>query len=82
MLFRSEGKSTGDEQFGKKRVRSLVTGALDSGPDGVIEAVRWQGPGYVFAVQWHPEFLHPDDASVLSPAPILDDFMSAVRERR
>lgn len=50
--------------------------------DGVIEAVRWQGPGYVFAVQWHPEFLHPDDVSVLSPAPILDDFVSAVRERK
>jgi len=34
-----EGKNVRDEQFGKKRARSLVTGALDAGPDGVIETV-------------------------------------------
>ncbi len=49
--------------------------------DRVIEAIRWQGRGYVFAVQWHPEFLHPADKTVLNPAPILDEFLTAVRER-
>ena len=51
-------------------------------PDRVIEAMRWQGRGYVFGVQWHPEFLDPGDASVLSPMPILDEFLDAVRQRR
>ena len=50
-------------------------------PDRVVEAMRWQGSGYVFGVQWHPEFLDPDDPSVLSPMPILDEFLGAVRER-
>ena len=28
-------------------------------PDGVVEAVESEGPGYVVAVQWHPEKLPP-----------------------
>jgi len=52
-----------------------------SEPDRVIEAIRWQGRGYVFGVQWHPEFLHPTDETVLSPAPILEEFLNAVRKR-
>ena len=31
--------------------------------------------------QWHPGFLHPSDPSVLDPAPILEEFLTAVRER-
>jgi putative glutamine amidotransferase len=50
-----------------------------SEPDGVIEAVRGTGKGYVFAVQWHPEFHAPGDASVLDSAPILDEFLLAAR---
>ena len=49
--------------------------------DGVVEAIRWRGRGYVFGVQWHPEFLHPADDTVLDPAPILDEFLAAVRKR-
>jgi gamma-glutamyl-gamma-aminobutyrate hydrolase PuuD len=49
-------------------------------PDRVVEAMRWRGRGYVFGVQWHPEFLHPGDATVLDPAPILDEFLTAVRK--
>jgi putative glutamine amidotransferase len=60
--------------------RDLTVEAL-SESDGVIEAIRRQGSGYVFAVQWHPEFLHPLDTTVLDPAPILDEFLTAVRER-
>ena len=26
-------------------------------PDGMVEAIRWKGPSYVFGMQWHPEFL-------------------------
>jgi putative glutamine amidotransferase len=25
-----------------------------SEPDRIVEAIRWTGPGYAFAVQWHP----------------------------
>lgn len=49
--------------------------------DRVIEAVRCQGSGYVFGVQWHPEFLRPGDETVLDPTPILDEFLSALRKR-
>jgi gamma-glutamyl-gamma-aminobutyrate hydrolase PuuD len=52
-----------------------------SAPDQMIEAIRWTGKGYVFGVQWHPEFLNPADQTVLSPVPILDDFLAAVRKR-
>ena len=64
----------------KKLGRDLVIEAW-SEPDRVIEAMRWQGSGYVFGVQWHPEFLDPGDASVLSPMPILDEFLNAVQKR-
>jgi gamma-glutamyl-gamma-aminobutyrate hydrolase PuuD len=61
--------------------RDLVVEAR-SEPDQMIEAIRWTGKGYVFGVQWHPEFLNPADSTVLSPIPILDDFLTAVRKRR
>ncbi|MFN6997652.1 MAG: gamma-glutamyl-gamma-aminobutyrate hydrolase family protein [Aquincola tertiaricarbonis] len=53
-------------------------------PDGVVEAIRWKGPSYVFGMQWHPEFMalnrwHDDQ---LDGSPILDDFLSAVRARK
>ena len=60
--------------------RDLVVEAY-SEPDRVVEAIRWQGRGYVFGVQWHPEFLDPADAFALSPMPILDEFLGAVRNR-
>jgi putative glutamine amidotransferase len=47
-----------------------------SEPDRVAEAIRWTGHGYVFAVQWHPEFHAPDDRSFIDDTPILDDFLS------
>lgn len=50
-----------------------------SEPDGVVEAIRGNGKGYVFAVQWHPEFHHPSDRSTLDSAPILEQFLEAAR---
>jgi putative glutamine amidotransferase len=50
-----------------------------SEPDGVVEAIRANGKGYVFAVQWHPEFHPPGDAATLDSAPILDEFLQAAR---
>jgi len=50
--------------------------------DQVIEAVRWMGPSYVAAVQWHPEFHAPQDRTVIDDAPILKDFLDAARVTR
>jgi len=50
--------------------------------DGMIEAVRRRGPGYVAAVQWHPEFHDPGDPAMLDDGPILQDFLDAARAAR
>jgi len=47
--------------------------------DGMIEAVRRRGPGYVAAVQWHPEFHDPNDTSTFDDMPMLQDFLDACR---
>ena len=53
-------------------------------PDGIVEAVRWRGPGYVFGMQWHPEFLanHDWHDTQLDGHHILRDFLQAARQRR
>ena len=61
--------------------RDLVVEAR-SEPDGIVEAIRYSGPGYVFAVQWHPEFHAPDDPSFLDDTPILDEFLSAATRHK
>jgi putative glutamine amidotransferase len=63
--------------------RDLVVEALGV-PDGIVEAIRWRGPSYVFGVQWHPEFmaLGPIDAGQLDGAPILNDFLATARAVR
>jgi putative glutamine amidotransferase len=47
--------------------------------DGMIEAVRRAGAGYVAAVQWHPEFHIPGDPDTFDDAPLLNDFLQAAR---
>ena len=53
-------------------------------PDGLVEALRWSGPSYVFGMQWHPEFMAQSTlhAEQLDGKPILNDFLNAVRERK
>jgi putative glutamine amidotransferase len=50
--------------------------------DQVIEAVRWRGPSFVAAVQWHPEFHRPAEQGVIDDAPILKDFLDAAQAVR
>ena len=48
--------------------------------DDTIEAVRWRGPSYLAAVQWHPEFHQGvGTPTVIDDAPILADFLGAAR---
>ncbi len=50
--------------------------------DGLIEAIRKTGPGYVVGVQWHPEFQDPKDQSILTTKPLLDEFLQEARSRK
>ncbi len=50
--------------------------------DGMVEAVRRRGPGFVAGVQWHPEFHDPDNPATLDDTPILHDFLQAARRAR
>jgi putative glutamine amidotransferase len=63
--------------------RDLVVEALGV-PDGIVEAIRWRGPSYVFGMQWHPEFLALAelDETQLDGAPILQDFLATARRVR
>jgi putative glutamine amidotransferase len=47
-------------------------------PDGLVEAVRRPGPGFVAAVQWHPEFHRAVDGT-LDDGAILHDFLDAAK---
>ena len=61
----------------------LVVEALGV-PDGIVEAIRWRGPSYVFGMQWHPEFLALKtlDQAQLDGVPILTDFLDNARACR
>lgn len=52
--------------------------------DGIIEAIRHEGPGYVLGVQWHPEFhLSPREETqgLLDSGPMMMDFLRVARAR-
>jgi putative glutamine amidotransferase len=63
--------------------KDLVIEALGV-PDGVVEAIRWRGPSYVFGMQWHPEFLALAtlDQTQLDGRPILNEFLDTARACR
>lgn len=76
-------------ELGPRRVVSIHHQAIDrlgrdlvvearSVDDGVVEAIRMKGSGYVCAVQWHPEF-HRERNGFLDGAPLADEFLAAVR---
>ncbi len=53
-----------------------------SEPDGIVEAVRWEGESFVLGVQWHPEFMDPRDPGLLDGKPMLDAFLLACADRK
>lgn len=61
--------------------KGLVAEAT-SVPDGIIEAIRFKGPDWVCAVQWHPEFHDATDKSLLDGKPLLADFLKQAQQRR
>ena len=76
-------------ETGPRRVVSIHHQAIDrlgrgltveahSEPDGLVEAIRSAGPGYICGVQWHPEF-HGGRSGFLEGGPLLDEFLGAAR---
>jgi putative glutamine amidotransferase len=52
--------------------------------DGIVEAIRHAGPGFVLGVQWHPEFhLTPGEETqgLLDSGPMMKGFLDAARAR-
>lgn len=49
-------------------------------PDGVIEAIRWRGKGFVLGLQWHPEFHASSNPELLPRDPLLEAFLAAAGE--
>jgi putative glutamine amidotransferase len=60
-------------------VRELGAGLVVEAhaPDGLVEAFRAVDGPHLFAVQWHPEFQDPGDASLLDGTVFLKDFLKA-----
>jgi len=61
--------------------KDLAVEARSAG-DGIIEAIRWRGAGFVLGVQWHPEFHAPQNAHVLPREPLIEAFLRAVTVRK
>ena len=47
--------------------------------DGIVEAIRQDGPSYIAAVQWHPEFHQPGHPLQFDDSALLQDFLDAAR---
>jgi len=65
----------------KKPGEGLVIEAR-SQPDDIVEALRWEGPSFVVGVQWHPEFMDPQDAALMDGKPLLEAFVAACDQRK
>jgi putative glutamine amidotransferase len=50
--------------------------------DGLVEAVRWNGRGFVVGLQWHPEFHTPGKGELLDGEPLLQAFLEEAKKRR
>jgi putative glutamine amidotransferase len=61
-----------------KRLGSGLRVEARSVPDGLVEAIRGDGPSYLCAVQWHPEF-HGGRDGFLDGGKLLDEFLEAAR---
>ncbi len=53
-----------------------------SEPDGIVEALRWEGHSFVLGVQWHPEFIDPNDTTLVDSRPLLHAFVEACDLRK
>ena len=52
-----------------------------SSDDAIVEAIRWDGTGFVYGVQWHPEFHPAGTQDLLDSAPLLGEFLRQAARR-
>ncbi len=76
-----QGRVTSIHHQAVKKLGSDLDIEARSGADGIVEAIRWRGAGFLVGVQWHPEF-HALDPTLLDSTPILEDFLSAAARAR
>lgn len=50
--------------------------------DGIVEAIRQNGPSFVAGVQWHPEFRQNNQEVTFNDTPLLQDFLQAARVQK
>lgn len=82
---KSEGRVNSVHHQGIKELAPQLKAEAHSVPDGIVEAIRHEGTGYVCAVQWHPEWLPgnaaPEEMDLVLAKPLLEDFLTAARQR-
>jgi putative glutamine amidotransferase len=78
LLYRLLGAEIGVNSLHHQAISRLAPGLRVAGraPDGVIEAVEYDGARFLVAVQWHPEMLGPAHVS----AALFGQLADAVRE--
>ncbi len=84
-------KTLGDKLRGEvnsvhhQGIKKLAPGFIveaKSVPDGIVEAIRFQGDEYLVGIQWHPEFQTQDDRTLLPADPVLQDFLRAAGAKK
>jgi putative glutamine amidotransferase len=65
-----------------KRLGEGLVVEATSEPDSIVEAIRWEGHSFVAGVQWHPEFMNPDDPGLIDSRPLLRAFLAACEARK
>ena len=84
-LLRGPARVNSVHHQGLKTLGRGVIVEATSVPDGVVEAVRYDGGPrgpFVYGVQWHPEFIRPDEPELLDPQVLLAGFLQEVVARR
>lgn len=78
---RPGGRVNSVHHQGIKTLAPRLRAEAHSVPDNIVEAIRYEGEGYVCAVQWHPEWLPGHEDDLVGARPLLEDFLTAARKR-
>lgn len=83
MFKKSDGVINSVHHQAVKKLAKPLQVEARSALDGVVEAFSMKGKdAFVLGVQWHPEFQDPKERTLLSPKPILAEFLGAAKARR
>jgi putative glutamine amidotransferase len=79
---RARGRVNSAHRQGIRRLASNLRAEARCASDGLIEAFRGRGEGYVVGVQWHPEFQSNRCDALLDRRALFVDFVSAAQQVR